>query len=215
MISTIDNPLATLAAEMEAKVAGAQIELTRFPSGGAMLDVRRSDGRVFVLSHSPEQGYGVDEVHRDDGLGTTYQYVYSDFSTAANKLRELVSEGAGTSHADCTTALKLVVVYVHDVEAAKCFYECLGLSFRAEKHGHGPQHFAAVMGSTVFELYPRQADSNGGPIRIGFEVVSIEKALHALRRLSAKVCKEPYDSPWGRRSIIEDPDGNRVELTER
>jgi lactoylglutathione lyase len=213
MISTIDSPLASLAAEMEAHAACERTELTLFPSGGAMLDVHRRDGRTFVLAHSPEQGYGVDEIRADEGLGATYQYAYSDFSVAADKLRELVSEGNGAS--EPTAALKLVVLYVRDVEVTKSFYECLGLSFRAEKHGHGPQHYAAIMGSTVFEVYPCQADSNGGPIRIGFEVISLEKTLHALRRQSAKVCKESHDSPWGRRAVVEDPDGNRVELTER
>ena len=90
---TIPTPdlMESLAKDLETEVAGASVELTQFPSGGAMLDVRRSDGRLFVMAYTPTHGFGVDEVQAHDGFVTGYQFVYPDFLPAARKLRSLSS----------------------------------------------------------------------------------------------------------------------------
>lgn len=213
--TTLEHPLAKLATDIQSEFGGARAELTQFPSGGAMLDVRDSGGRVFVIAHTPRQGYGVDEVQANDGLGTGYRFAYSDLPSAAAKLRELIASDSGSQSPAATVALNLVVVQSRDLEAAREFYECLGLALRSEQHGRGPQHYAAQVGPAVFEIYPSRADSPAGKVRIGFEVASLEPAVGALRGKSAKIVKEPYDSPWGRRAVVEDLDGNCIELTQR
>ncbi len=69
---------------------GADVDsrLTVFPSGCAMLDVRR-DGRAFVMAYSPAAGFGVDEVGPDEGFGNHYRFAFADFESAADKLRGL------------------------------------------------------------------------------------------------------------------------------
>lgn len=112
-------------------------------------------------------------------------------------------------------ALNLLVIEARDIEVAKAFYESLGLVFELEQHGRGPQHYSAKVGSTIFEVYSRGADVVAMRIRLGFEVASLAGAMIALRSQSARILKDASDSPWGRRAVVEDPDGNRVELLER
>jgi lactoylglutathione lyase len=140
---------------------------------------------------------------------------HSSLAPGAEKLRELVAENSAGNEVLPPIALNLVVVQASDLEAAKQFYECLGLTLQPEKHGGGPEHFAAQVGATVFEVYPRRDGLAGGHVRIGFEVDALQPALDALRRRSAKILTEPRESPWGLRAVVEDPDGNRVELIER
>jgi predicted enzyme related to lactoylglutathione lyase len=48
--------------------------------------------------------------------------------------------------------------------------------------------------------------------RIGFRVPSVDLALAALKDYPEAVVSGARDSEWGRRAIVADPDGNRVEL---
>ena len=108
--------------------------------------------------------------------------------------------------------LSLVVLQSGDLEAAKEFYTLLGLSFVEEQHGTGPRHYSATLGPLVLEIYPCQASKPMTPVRIGFRVASLDKTLELLRRRGARIVREAKDSPWGRRAVVEDTDGNRVEL---
>jgi lactoylglutathione lyase len=112
-------------------------------------------------------------------------------------------------------ALNLVVIPAGDIQRSAAFYRSLGLSFVAEKHGAGPEHFAAELGGTVLEIYPRQAvEGISGPARIGFRVMSVDDTVRKLRSLGEHVVSGPKDSAWGRRAILRDPDGHRVEISE-
>lgn len=100
---------------------------------------------------------------------------------------------------------------------AAAFYSRFGLEFSKHRHGSGPEHFAAELpGGGVFEIYPLPAD---GPTttgtRIGFRVPSVDAALAALGDYPAAIVTPARDSEWGRRAVVTDPDGHRVELTER
>jgi catechol 2,3-dioxygenase-like lactoylglutathione lyase family enzyme len=113
-------------------------------------------------------------------------------------------------------ALNLVVLRSPDTARAVEFYSRLGLRFTLHQHGNGPEHFAAELGDSVFELYPLSAD--GSPTlgtRIGFSVPSLDSAIAALSDYLDVVISPPKDSPWGRRAVIADPDGHRVELLQQ
>ena len=73
-----------------ANLDGANVELTVFPSGAAMLHVVRSK-RLFVLNFSPTRRFGVDEVHEDDGFLISYRFTSDDFEPAAAELRDIVN----------------------------------------------------------------------------------------------------------------------------
>jgi lactoylglutathione lyase len=189
---------------------GIEAELTAFPSGSAMLDVRRA-GRGFVMAYTPEHGFGVDELHADDGFVSGYRFVFKDLESAARQLRALVIE-VGACESSFPT-LSLVVLQCANIQAARDFYSLLGLTFVEEQHGKGPRHFSAAIGSFVLEIYPCQANKPSAPLRIGFRVPSLDQTLAVLRSNRARIVREASDSPWGRRAVVEDPDGNRIELT--
>ncbi len=214
MTSTLTDQLTGLADQIQLDCAGADFDLTVFPSGGAMLDIRRGDGRAFVLAFTLEHGFAVDELHADDGFVVSYQFTSPDFEPAARKLRELVGEGVGSS-ATVSPELNLVVVYAHDLEAAREFYAALGLILQLEQHGTGPRHYAATLGRAVFEIYPERSDSQKGDLRIGFQVASVDGIIQQLRQRQVPILSEPKESAWGRRAVVQDPDGNRVELTQK
>jgi len=106
----------------------------------------------------------------------------------------------------------LVVIQSSDVEAAQEFYRMLGLSFVEEQHGTGPRHLAASLGPLVLEIYPCRGAKPVAPLRLGFHVRSLDETLELLRDSGSRIIREAHDSPWGRRAVVEDPDGNRIEL---
>lgn len=111
--------------------------------------------------------------------------------------------------------LNLVVIRAADLERSARFYRRLGLDFISHRHGSGPEHLAAEMGGMVFEIYPRRSEENTpGGLRLGFRVTSLEAILAALTEAGAPLVSAAKDSPWGRRAVVDDPDGYRVELTE-
>ncbi len=120
-----------------------------------------------------------------------------------------------TSPTDNPISLNLVVLRSTDLERAQSFYECLGLQFTRHRHGSGPEHLSAELGGCVFELYP-QATGGASTLgtRIGFSVPSLETVIAALSDSSAALISPPQDSPWGRRAVVADPDGHRIELVQ-
>ena len=113
-------------------------------------------------------------------------------------------------------SLNLVVLRSSDIARAGEFYSCLGLQFLRHKHGNGPEHLSAELGTGVFELYPLSPD---GPstlgTRIGLSVPSLDAAIAAIGKYPGAIISSPKDSEWGRRAVVADPDGHRVELVER
>ncbi|MGW6708100.1 glyoxalase/bleomycin resistance/dioxygenase family protein [Streptomyces sp. NPDC054956] len=67
--------------------------------------------------------------------------------------------------------LTLLVLYTPRLEDCRRFYAELGLAFTPERHGRGPEHYAAVLADgTVFELYPDRDDRRTGDLRLGLAV---------------------------------------------
>ena len=98
---------------------------------------------------------------------------------------------------------------------AAAFYSRLGLQFSQHRHGSGPEHFAAELpGGGAFELYPVSDGASTLGTRIGFRVPSVDETVAALSDYAGAVVSPPRDSEWGRRAIVTDPDGHRVELVE-
>ena len=110
-------------------------------------------------------------------------------------------------------SLNLVVLRSPDIARAAAFYTRLGLKFSRHRHGNGPEHFAAEIPGCVFELYPLPPD--GAPslgTRLGFRVPSVDAVLAALGDYPDAILTPAKDSEWGRRAVISDPDGHKIEL---
>ncbi len=112
--------------------------------------------------------------------------------------------------------LNLVVIRVAEMDKAAEFYVQLGVEFTKHRHGSGPEHYSAELGDVVFEIYPRSAEDMGGAeTRLGFQVASVEAVVSRMEIAGAQIVSPPKDSPWGRRAVIADLDGHRIELTEQ
>lgn len=110
-----------------------------------------------------------------------------------------------------------LILYAADLKRTCEFYSRLGVPLEEEKHGDGPVHFAGELGSAhiaVFAAKPGNAlkRGEGGATQIGFRVDSVEKALASVA--GAKVLIPLQEVPWGKRAVIEDPDGRPVELNQ-
>jgi predicted enzyme related to lactoylglutathione lyase len=111
-------------------------------------------------------------------------------------------------------SLNLVVLRSPDLKRAGEFYSLLGFEFTEHQHGKGPVHLAAELeGGGVFELYP--LPENATPTigtRIGFRVAELDSLVARIAAHGGRVLLEPKDSHWGRRAVVADPDGHKVEL---
>ncbi|WP_353461717.1 VOC family protein [Halomonas elongata] len=92
---------------------------------------------------------------------------------------------------------------------SKQFYELLGFRFVEERHGDGPIHYASQVASMVFELYPLREGESVDNTRLGFSVPDLGEIVANLETVSrhARADEVVY--------IAQDPDGRKIELTER
>jgi hypothetical protein len=112
--------------------------------------------------------------------------------------------------------LNLVVIRAQDINRLASFYAALGYHFTRHRHGTGPEHLSSTIGETVFEIYPvKSSNESTVSTRLGFSVPSLTNALSQLRRIHATVLVEPSDTPFGRRAVVKDFEGHKVELYER
>ncbi|MDB6024060.1 MAG: Glyoxalase/bleomycin resistance protein/dioxygenase [Verrucomicrobiales bacterium] len=122
---------------------------------------------------------------------------------------------SGMSHNLNPITLNLVVLKsLNPVRAVK-FYTCLGLNFTSHRHGKGPEHWAAEMSGGVFEIYPQTPETPSTlGTRVGFRVPSVDSVIGRLIEFPDSVVSPTKDSEWGRRAVLVDPDGHKVELLE-
>lgn len=157
------------------------------------------------------------ELHRDfeQALAETKLPERPDYEAANELLLAARAQKVPRSLAPAPS-LNLVVLRVSDLECSAAFYRHLGLRFKKHQHGNGPVHFSAETPGGVFELYPLSKTSAAtSSTRIGFRVPSVDAVMAQFRPISAaSIISEPQASEWGKRAVIADPDGHRVELTQ-
>ncbi|WP_062104952.1 VOC family protein [Bacillus niameyensis] len=110
--------------------------------------------------------------------------------------------------------LNLVVIYSSNLEVSVSFYQNLGLTFNKEQHGNGPQHYSCEFENLIFELYPSSNGIVDVSTRIGFNVIDLEHIVESLRSNGSLIINEPTISSWGKRAVVQDPNGYKVELLE-
>ncbi|MEL6457444.1 MAG: VOC family protein [Cyanobacteria bacterium J06621_15] len=112
-------------------------------------------------------------------------------------------------------ALNLIVIRVKDLEISKKFYERLGINFVCEQHGNGEKHLCAMLSGIVFEIYPSNNNNiDTSAVRLGFRVSSVDKTIEELQAIETDIISPPKNSSWGKRAVIVDPDGHKIELIE-
>lgn len=114
------------------------------------------------------------------------------------------------------SSINLVVLRVPDLDTAVRFYSAIGLLFHRHAHGAGPEHCAAEIGKSVFEIYPLgPKDNPTTSTRVGFDVTNMDEAIALATQAGGRVVSSPKDSEWGRRAVLADPFEHRIELIER
>jgi lactoylglutathione lyase len=104
--------------------------------------------------------------------------------------------------------LTLLVLHTTRLEDLKGFYATLGATFVREKHGGGPDHYAATLGDLIFEIYPTPTGTLPDPnLRLGLAVADLPETLRFIGQAVI-----PRQTPWGLRAVVRDPDGRAVEL---
>jgi len=94
------------------------------------------------------------------------------------------------------------------------FYQQLGMAFEYHRHGNGPFHFSAQIGSTLLEIYPlgkgqEQADKH---LRLGFAIELFDARMEELQQQGIIFHQLPISTEWGIMAVIEDPEGRKLEL---
>lgn len=110
-------------------------------------------------------------------------------------------------------ALKLLVLRSADPASLAQFYTELGLAFEYHQHG-GPMHYSTTLDGTVLEIYPlAKGQSTADPhLRLGLEVAQFEQVMAHLEEQGVKILQAPQQTEFGWLSVVEDPDGRKVEL---
>lgn len=107
--------------------------------------------------------------------------------------------------------LNLLVLRTPRLEDLRRFYSALGVHFERERHGDGPEHYAATFADgLVLELYPALDGSTpDAGLRLGLSVDDIGKTLRSLGETVI-----PRQTQWGLRALVRDPDGRTVEVVQ-
>jgi catechol 2,3-dioxygenase-like lactoylglutathione lyase family enzyme len=106
--------------------------------------------------------------------------------------------------------LSLIVLRCSDLERSRHFYEALDLTFTHERHGTGPNHYAANIGATVLELYP-SAGRSTADVRLGFVLSRSRVRLDALTQAGGRWVRGDLDNDNA--ITVLDPDGHTLDLT--
>lgn len=154
---------------------------------------------------------------QDDNGASAVIERFAEERSAREKMEELEARGHKqlywVEQEKVLPVLNLVVIRSRDLEKAQVFYEAIGLSFERHQHGSGPIHLACERDGLVFEIYPTKKEGVI-EVRLGFMVRSLDGVLEGIANAGGNIVQTAEESPWGRRAVVEDPDGHKVELVE-
>ena len=112
--------------------------------------------------------------------------------------------------------INLIVIKTDKLKEQFEFYSALGIEFHYHRHGNGPYHYASVAGNPTIEIYPLpksilQPDNS---TRLGISVENLDTLIQELKSRDITIISEPLQTEWGYSAVIQDLDGQKIELTE-
>ena len=115
--------------------------------------------------------------------------------------------------------LELLVLRTEHMNNSLDFYRALGFELTMEQHGSGPVHYSCQLGKVVMEIYPGKPGvapdrRTSGSTMVGFQVASLDESLKVLEAAGALVLTPAETNSWGRRAVVQDPDGRAIILNE-
>jgi lactoylglutathione lyase len=110
--------------------------------------------------------------------------------------------------------LGAVIVLVSDIDKSIRFYhDILGLPIK-NRSDEWTEFFSY---GTVLALHPKNNKEKlktGTNILVGLMVSDFEYTVDILKRRNVKFFKEPKEEPFGKHTIIEDPDGHLISIAQ-
>lgn len=115
-------------------------------------------------------------------------------------------------------ALFSITLNTNQLENMKSFYQALGCQFKSLNVDKGGVVQKTQIGNLEFALHSigNAADVKKIPImQLSLKVRDLDSIMGRVQAIpGVSVILDPSDMPEGRRSIILDPDGNSIDLTE-
>lgn len=110
--------------------------------------------------------------------------------------------------------IRLLVLRTSDIKRLADFYSLFGLDLDYHKHGNSPYHYSTTIEKTVLEIYPlaksqTEPDQN---LRLGFGIDNFDEIIKKLRDAGVTFSLPPTETDFGYMTIINDPDGRKIEL---
>ena len=113
-------------------------------------------------------------------------------------------------------SLNLLVIKTKNIQRLATFYSLFQIDFEYHKHSDNVFHFSAIIGEIVFEIYPlRENETADKTLRLGFFVKNLSDKIKILKSQNHKIISYPKETEYGIKATIEDPDGRKIELTEK
>ena len=113
-------------------------------------------------------------------------------------------------------SVNLLVLRCRNIEVSRKFYEKLGIKFNKEKHGSGPEHFAAEVGNLIFELYPLNENEKPDNNRVGFSTPLLaDVSGNLIHDKDIQVVEQIHERNGHLVLVVKDPDGRKVEVTQK
>ena len=101
---------------------------------------------------------------------------------------------------------------------AEFYRGVLNVPLETEEHDGALLHWGCTLGDVHFAVHP-VADfpdhaSAVGSVKLAFTVFDLSSYVHGLQAKAVTLLNEPVDTGYFKSAMIQDPDGNLVELTE-
>jgi len=109
------------------------------------------------------------------------------------------------------TATLTAYVMTADIDRLRTFYE-EGLGVRAGEQSGNWVPFA--LPAATFALHGANPDADFGLVALSFSVDDIDAAVARFEAAGAKVLRGVADEAFGRRAVLEDPDGRTIEIVQ-
>jgi lactoylglutathione lyase len=128
---------------------------------------------------------------------------------------------ATRSHWDFEPVLCAVVLQSFDIQRLAAFYTAVGIglseitTMTVDGQLTEPMRYAANVGGVEFTI--RQSEPCQEPVRsvnIGFRIHDLDAAILRVTAMGGQILSPVHETAYGRRTVLEDPDGHRVELTD-
>lgn len=106
-----------------------------------------------------------------------------------------------------------VILLVSDMKRSTKFYrDTLGMKLKQQSKGW--TEFSE--GGTVLALHPasRKKIKKNKSMLVGFSVSDFDDVINGLKKKKVKFYKKPKDEPFGKHTIIQDPDGHLISIVQ-